>query len=241
MNSTVNHQLDQLYRQHYGNAYTSIIRCGIVDEGVYVRTRPKIVFVLKEANDPAPDGGGWSIPDELKRIVFDYMNRNTPLDPAYMHTWRQAGVWVHTIIHGSGAYSRLRDDRFVAIGLQAIGMTNLKKTGGHSVAKATQISRIAAQDRALWQKEIDLMCPDLIICGGTYWDVQKNLALDPQELVTVNGQPYYYSIYGAPHGKCIVLDFWHPAVSRSRAMKSRDDVLRHLDSLISALKAKQLL
>ncbi len=117
-------------------------------------------------------------------------------------------------------------------------MTNLKKTGGRATANPVQIRRSAVQEKALWQKEIEIMNPDLIICGGTYWDVRDNLGPPEHELATINGQPYYYSLYEVQyreHGH-VILDFWHPAIR-----KPRGETLEHLAILTEQLRARGLL
>ena len=233
--TTINQKLDDLYRSYYGTRYGSIILCGVVDERVYKSTTPKIVFILRESRS---SDGGWSIPYELSQIIADYRCNGKPLDPAYMPTWRQAGVWAYSILHGFSSYDALKGDRFVARGLEAIAMTNLKKTGGGATSNLPVIRRCATQEKALWQKEIETMNPDLIICGGTYWDVRDNLGLPAHKLATINQQPYYYSVYDVQyreHGH-VILDFWHPTIR-----KSRGDTLKHLETLIDRLRAGGLL
>jgi hypothetical protein len=152
-----------------------------------------------------------------------------------MATWRQTGVWAYSIIYGFDNYTNLNEDWFVAKGLQAIGMTNLKKTGGGPTPSLGEISTFASKEKDLWQREIEIMNPDLLICGGTYSDVQENLGLPKYELAKISGQPHYYSVHEAQyreHGH-VILDFWHPAIR-----KSRDDILRHLETLINELRAK---
>ena len=237
----VNQALDSLYRSHFGSECDTIVRGGIVDEQVYRNTRPRIVFLLKEPNEPNPKQCGWSMPEELHKTIRNYSSANAPLDPGLMCTWRQAGVWAYSIIYGFDSYSALKNDRFVAKGLQAVGMINLKKTGGRSRVDEKEISRFAAQQKELWQKEIELTAPDLIICGKTYEDVKKNLGLERWKLGVVNDQLYYYSIYEVPDVKCVILDFWHPLVSSTRTAKSRDALQQHLKYLVHALKEKELL
>ena len=153
-----------------------------------------------------------------------------------MHTWRQAGVWAYSIVYGFDSYSVLKKDIYVARGLQAIGMTNLKKTGGGAISELREISYYAVKEKELWQKELELMNPDLVICGSTYQDVQKNLGFDKLFLSKIDGKPYFYSVGTIGKKQYAILDFWHPALR-----KPRENTLSHLKVLISELKRKSFL
>lgn len=231
--------MDALYRRYYGDRYRDIVLCGLVDEAIYESTTPKVVFILKE---PHSDHKGWSIPCELNRNVLNH-SKGAPLEHEFMRTWRQAGVWAYSVIHGFGSYSNLKADLFVAAGLKAIGMTNLKKTGGGASSSFTEISGCASAEKDLWQEEIRVMNPDLIVCGYTYWLVQKNLGLAVHHLDTINKQEYQYSVYDVDYRERghTILDFWHPGIRTHRAAKTRNDVLAHLEILVKALRDKNLL
>ena len=62
---------------------------GVVDDengnqNAYVRSNPKILFLLKEVNDPGPDGGGWDLRDFLQ-------------DGGRWQTWDNATRWLRGI------------------------------------------------------------------------------------------------------------------------------------------------
>jgi hypothetical protein len=227
----INETLIRLYKDYYGDKFDDIIQCGIVDEETYLSVYPKIVFLLRE---PHTEETGWSIPSGLSRNVEKGL-KGEPLEKGYMYTWRQAGVWAYSIIHGFDNYSVLKSDIHVAKGLQAIGMTNLKKTGGGASSNLREISYYARNEKDLWQRELEIMNPNLVICGSTYQDVQKNLGLDEHDLAKIDGKPYSYSVYGASQGQRVIIDFWHPGIRGNR-----DHILNHLRILIDRLKGKGL-
>ena len=214
------------------DSYHNNIPCGVVDEETYINIYPKIVFILRE---PHSDEIGWSMQKGLKRNVEKGLEGKS-LEVGYMYTWRQAGVWAYSIVYGFDRYSVLKKDIYVAKGLQAIGMTNLKKTGGRASSNLREISRYAAKEKVLWENELNIMNPDLVICGGTYQDVRKNLNLDKLLLSKIDGNSYSYSVAKIGQKQCILLKFWHPAIR-----KSRENTLNHLKVLISELKRKSFL
>jgi len=228
----INERLDSLYKDYYGDRINDIIPCGVVDEQVYLKVYPKIVFLLRE---PHAGKAGFTIPNGLRRNVEKGL-RNERLERGYMYTWRQAGVWAYAIINGFDRYETLRKDVYVVKGLQAIGMTNLKKTGGGASSNPKQISHFAKKETTLWLKELDTMRPDIIICGNTYHDVIDNLGLEKILLVNKDRMPYYYSILYLGAVQTIILDFWHP-----NNRNKRNYNLSILSILIDRLKEKGLL
>ena len=227
----INEQLLTLYRDFYGDRISEVIPCGVVDETVYSRVYPRIVFILREAHMRTPYNikSEWTLPKGISRNV-DIGLTGKPMELKYMRTWKQAGVWAYAIIHGFDTYNKLKKDICVAKGLQAIAMTNLKKTGGAAASKWREIRDHAVQDKSLWQRELEIMNPDLIICGGTYGHVTRVLELQSYPLYEDNSRKYRYSTIDINSKQCIVLDFWHPNNRRNR--QSNVDVLRKLMELI---------
>ena len=226
----INDQLKNLYQKYYN--LNDIVWCGVVDEKYYQSANPKIIFVLREANS---DVGGWSIPDLLNKNITDYFTKNTPLQADVMYTWRLAGVWAYSILNGFNSYDVLKQDKFVAEGLRAIAMTNIKKTPGNSAANYSQIRQCAFTDKDMLKQELQILNPDLIICGGTYLDLQICLDFKKMELATIDNKLYDYSVFKGPTKDWKVLEFWHPNIKNSRSIRTRQDTQIHLNKLITLL------
>jgi len=222
----INTRLEHLYKEFYGDKRKGIVACGVVDEEVYLKTTPKIVFILRE---PHTDETGFTIPKGLRRQVEKGLT-GKPLEKGWMYTWRQAGVWAYAILNGFNSYRELRKDICVAKGLQAIGMTNLKKTGGGSSSNLNKIRESAVRELNLWRNELSVMRPDLIICGNTYHEVVDSLGLRKNLLLKYEKTPYYYSEWYFGDKLAIILHFWHPNNRRNR-----DKNLIILKKLISQL------
>ena len=221
-----------LYKDYYGDKFNDIVTGGVVDEKTYVSIYPKIVFLLRE---PHTEKTGWSMTNGLRRNVEKGL-KGEALEKRYMYTWRQAGVWAYAIIYGFDRYQVLRKNSYVAEGIKAIGMTNLKKTGGQATSNRHEIGHHAKQEKQLWQKELEIMSPDLILCGNTFNMVINNIGLERILLAEIGEKRYYYSLCNLNGKKAVVLDFWHPNNRRRR-----DDNLSDLNILMSKLKEKGFL
>jgi hypothetical protein len=110
-------------------------------------------------------------------------------------------------------------------------MTNLKKTGGGASAIPNQIRDCAKTDLNLWRQELEIMDPELIICGRTYTNVRSNLGLGWNSLLAVVGKTYHYSLWEVNGHNTVVLEFRHPA-----GRKNRDETLELLRKLMNRLK-----
>ena len=161
-------------------------------------------------------GTGWTIPGGLRQQVRRGL-KGKPFQRGYAYTWVQAGVWAYAILNGFRSYRELSKPLFRAQGIQAIGMTNLKKTGGDAASNREEISKHAKSEVNLWQKELEIMAPDLVICGNTYHDVTANLKLPKTWLLTHKKTHFFYSLWDVGAHKAIILRFWHPARRGNRA------------------------
>lgn len=226
----INEELEKLYTQYYYDV-REIIRCGVVDEEAYLASKPRIVFVLRE---PHTGETGWSIPEGLRCQVQRGL-MGLPFKKGYAYTWVQAAVWSYAIHNGFKGYHELRRPLFKAKGLQAIGMTNLKKTGGGAASDTEAIRQHAKTEYDLWRQELGIMAPDLVICGNTYYDVVDNLKLVKVPLLRHKGVLYFYSLWDSGTHKTIILRFWHPARRGNRA-----ETLKLLEQLIDKLQEKEL-
>jgi hypothetical protein len=227
----INDQLSELYAQYYSQRYNEdykkkMIMCGVVDEEAYLRSTPRIVFVLKE---PHTDKVGFSIPERLN----DNINRGTNgFEKAWGYTWNQAGIWAYAVHNGFKNYEELRKPAVIAEGVRTIGMTNLKKTGGGPVEIQRKIRSEARREVELWRRELEIMDPELIICGRTYKNVTSNLGTEcNNRLPDIHGRTYHYSLWEINGHKTVILEFSHPA-----NRKNRDETLELLRQLMKSLE-----
>ena len=132
---------------------------GVVDEVAYLATSPKLVFVLKETNDP---GDNWDLCEFLRN------------DGSRGSTWNSVARWVQAIRdlpretpwrdfpEKADELSNLRRAQ-----LRSIVAVNLKKKPGGHTTFAPLLREHAMRDRELLKKQLALYQPHLFICCGT--------------------------------------------------------------------------
>lgn len=129
---------------------------GVVDEESYVSSNPKLMFILKEVNDPG--GGNWDLREFIR-------------EGARPQTWDNVTRWAEGIrsLPSEVAWINLaevtKERRCLA--LKSICAINLKKSpGGHTTINQ-DLWEIAAQDKEFINKQYALYDPDIIICCGS--------------------------------------------------------------------------
>jgi hypothetical protein len=171
----------------------------------------RLVFVLKEGNDP---DGTWT------------RNEGGDLRTAWewgydrLKTWRRLASWAGLILEGLNfdAARPLSPESTTAI-LRRIACVNLKKIPGGAVAVRNEIERVAKEDAALIREQIALYAPSLIVCCGVpvFGPLQKVYDLDDSVrfgfLDEDGGKTWFFNLpEGAP-----VMDFWHPQMTSMTA------------------------
>jgi hypothetical protein len=222
--------LEALYKSYYGENQIIPCRCGVACENEYLLSKPKIVFALKE---PHTSQSEIDITSCLERQIKRGLEGH-PFERGWSYTWVQAGIWAYAIHNGFKSYRELRKPLYEAQGLQTIGIINLKKSGGGSSAIRSVISKRAKLEETLWKKELELLRPDLIICGNTYNDIVEDLVLPKMPLLKTKDFFYHYSKWNYGDNTSILLQFWHPG-----RRGDRDRTLKTLNLLVNRLKKNE--
>ncbi len=172
---------DQLFTEWKQNR-PGFVADGVVDSATYLISYPKLLFILKEVNDP--DGGDWDLREYMR-------------DGARSQTWDTITRWVEGI-------RRLPEDipwkeidtidgprRRAA--LKSIAAINLKKSPGGSTADAGSIYRTGNEDRAFLNRQFQLYDADIVICSGTndpfHWLI--DFSMRPEWEATMRGIAYH--------------------------------------------------
>ncbi len=135
---------------------------GVVDEESYLNSSPKIMFVLKEVNDP--DGGNW----DLREFLRDGAKlRKRDSSPTFDNITR----WI------VGIQSTEREINWEEIErvtnnqrkryLRSICAINLKKLPGGHTTDNDALSQIVKEDKDFIYKQFEIYHPDLVICCGS--------------------------------------------------------------------------
>ncbi len=131
---------------------------GVADEKTYMASSPKLLFVLKEVNDPGPHGGGW----DLRQFIRE---------GGRAQTWNNVTRWVEGIRRLSEEIpwkdlKKVNEESRRHV-LHSIAVINLKKSpGGHTTDPAALFAT-AAEDKVYLNRQFSLYEPDVVICCGT--------------------------------------------------------------------------
>lgn len=200
---SINSDLDNIYK-NWMKPGEHFVKGGVVNEECYKNSNIKILVLLKEVND-SKKKENWTLVEHINDQIAKHK---------FYPTWRQVGIWSYGIQYGFPRFNEIGSsseiDKNIAIGLTKIAATNLKKSGGSGSSIFEEIMVFAQNQKDLWVKEIELMKPDLVICGGTFEIVQAIL-----------GFSYQTCDSGANYGKELnttFLDFYHPTYRVSPRM-----------------------
>jgi hypothetical protein len=157
------------WARHYeetGIESRRICQDGIVDEGEFRATKPRVLFIMKEVNE-YPRG-------DIRTLL-----REKP--------WKAIVRWAAGILHGFPPFEELENlmvsQAYRQKQVNKIALINLKKTSGKSSSDMSVINAYAHSDRTLLLKQIENIDPSLIVAAGTM-DVLVwllDLAVKPDE------------------------------------------------------------
>lgn len=144
--------------QRWAPTRPGFVRDGVIDPAIYRKSSPSILILLKEVNDPGPDGGGW----DLREFVRD---------GARHQTWNTVTRWVMAISSLPGekpwrdVYPVSTEQRRDV--LRNISAMNLKKSPGGDTTVVANFRQVVEEDRAFIREQIGLYNPQIIICCGS--------------------------------------------------------------------------
>lgn len=170
------------------------VQGGVVDEEMFDRSEVKLLFLLKEVND-TEQKEDWS----LVQLIQDQMQEMT-----FYQIWKTIGLWSFGLQQGFPHYQTLtyRQDLHIADGLREIAIINLKKSGGGGVSNYEEIKEHAEKNKELWMKEIEIIHPDVVVCGGTFSIIQEILGFE--------ATPCGSGVLTGKALNTLFIDFYHP-------------------------------
>ena len=186
---------------------TPFVRDGAVSEHDYLKSCPRIAFILKEANDPGD-------PFDIRQFL---QNRNGGKG----YTWNNVARWVHGIRNlpsecDWSCYENV-DARFRREELRGIATMNMKKSPGGSSTRNSELKSVTRDDAEFIQKQYAIYDPDITICGGVGELFRQEVYPNMSWNQTTHGVRWYWR---KAH-KCIV-EFYHPAARFGTARLLRD-------------------
>jgi len=178
---------------------------GLISCEDWSRQKRKVLFVLKEAY--CDNVSEFKLCDRLRE------------EGPWGSIWNRCAEWSYGITESSvaspiPAYPDLDREKANEY-LRRVAILNLKKSDGWSSSSLAEIEKYADYDRDEIKKEIELINPDIVVCGYVF-SVLQNCVYE-KSLMGVgefagkwNNNWYYWTtaLTGRP---TLVIDFYHPA------------------------------
>ena len=152
---TIRKHEDRLFARLH-QKYDFIVSDGMLDESRYANTEPRILFILKEANDPEPTQS-WDLRWHLQ---------NRQITGTYVGIAR----WIYGMnnldrdvpweeVHGLGNEQMKQQ-------LVTAAVMNVKKTPGKATSKEAELKAWAVDNADTLRAQFNLYEPDIVICCG---------------------------------------------------------------------------
>lgn len=215
-------------KKHVSEHKDRFIFDGCPNEERYRNCPLNICFLLKECYfDPADNRDKpWvkyfkKMDDNLAYHLDENIHNE---EPWFM--WWRIQAFLNTL------YSALANGLDINKPLELFSIVNIKKSEGKERSAYSDILDYAKSDKELIQKEIELLTPDIIVCGGTY-NIAAEVGLFGQksrEICDFAGtrgmrKAYLYRCdIGKFHKDVVVIDMWHPTCSIG--YKSFDEAIK---------------
>jgi len=197
-NFSLNDLFDEWESAYKGNFQ----RDGIVDEEKF-RTAPwRILFVTKEANNILKD-----LRDQGRDASTVLASRGTH---GYVY-WRALARWSYALLNGFAEFNQVEKNYAGSKALLSVALMNIKKCPGGAKALMQRIEEFAIQNVGYIIREINLINPHIVICGGV-GQLMKAL-INPQANWHYSTESIRYFYWG----EIPILNYKHPSYYGLRA------------------------
>lgn len=191
-------ELDDLFdeweKRHLAKGHKRFIRDGIVNEDWWMQKQsvPKICFFLKEAR--TDQDAGYNLVKDL----YAY-------EPWKL--WQRVAVWTQAIQLSFSGERPYDEDKIKMKSHEAVRQTavvNVKKSNGLAESTEEDLWQYVKDDKDLLKKELEIVNPDIIVCGYTFGMLSEVLG---EELERDNTTDTMYAFWKDK----LVIDYYHPA------------------------------
>jgi len=198
-------QLEELFDKwrKKPNHDETFIADGIVNLSKWINQKPKVLFFLKEAY-----GGPFDLAATLNKAGADF---------GRSQIWWRAAIWTQAI-YDSIIPPQQYDERTIISKsdeiIRSISVINIKKSHGQKLSNNADLEKFLADDKAELTEELDIINPDVILCGNTF-ELLKSADFFPGIRKGNNFSDDYIW-----NGK-LIISYWHPS---GRGIVSNDEV-----------------
>lgn len=161
---TTTELLDKLFeewRSKYSCYKNRFVKDGVVNEYSWHHdAKKKVLFLLKETNDKYYQ----KLPLDKRNLYRDDIRRMLDDKP-----WREIGYFGYGLQNTTSSYiPKFEAAKInVAEACKQSAVMNLKKLPGKESANENEIAKFAKRQKEEIEKEIRIICPDVIVLGGS--------------------------------------------------------------------------
>lgn len=201
-------QLEELFKKWKckSNHDDTFIEDGIVNLSAWIKQKPRVMFFLKEAYTDEPTG--YDLAAALNNAGADF---------GRSQIWWRVAIWTQAI-YDSIIPPQQYDERTIISKsdeiIRSISVINIKKSHGQKLSNNADLEKFLADDKAELTEELDIINPDVILCGNTF-ELLKSADFFPGIRKGNNFSDDYIW-----NGK-LIISYWHPS---GRGIVSNDEV-----------------
>lgn len=173
-------EIDTHYKDFEAKESKYIITDGIVDTETYIKSFPKVLWILKEPYDKDNDGDcRWSLAKLLgdkETFIKAGLHKNK--------TWLPIIYSSYAIHNGMIPWDWIGypdKDPEVIDALKNIAIINILKIPGATTTSPTKLKVGYNNHKEILLRQISIYNPEIIIGGNTLWHFYKDLCLDKGE------------------------------------------------------------
>ena len=204
---TIKEQEDKLFSE-WKIDHKGFVPDGVADENAYLQSGKKILFLMKEVNDP-DCGGGWDLRDHMRK-------------GGKGSTWNNIARWTRGIRNLPGRISWDDDMEKMPKGkridtVRDIAAMNLKKTPGGATTVKADLLEVANNDKDFIRRQFDIYDADIVICCGQDVATLVHLCGTNENMASWKKTKNMVGYCEYKPGKYLI-SYWHPAARKSALM-----------------------
>ena len=227
--------LDDLFNRwekQENHDYETFVRDGFISSKW--GSKKKILFILKEAYLKRDKDGKV---ENCEHDVRDWLSNEEGfydlLDGKYKNFWRRIVEWTYCINEtDTTKIAPFPSDLFektnkkvAADFANSIAIMNLKKSDGKTVSNKKDIRQYVKNDSEFIKRQIELISPDIIVCGHILDILDKNVY--NSEIKSRKCDDWFYNTKKMIGRNTIVIDYYHPSAWSTKIKNWIDPEVRY--------------
>ena len=197
--------------------------------------KKKILFILKEAYLERDKDGEVknNCKHDVRAWLSDEVGFYNLLNDKYKNFWRRIVEWTYCINEtDTTKITPFPSDLFektnkkvAADFANSIAIMNLKKSDGKTVSNKKDIRQYVKNDSEFIKRQIELISPDIIVCGHILDILDKNVY--NSEIKSRKCDDWFYNTKKMTGRNTIVIDYYHPSAWSTKIKNWIDPEVRY--------------